>query len=209
MRIRSGTKRALLTVGGAALGLTLAVVLAVPAQAAAVHASAVHAAATHASKPSPNAASPAATSPALKAWLAKPVISATSLKGKKSSGVGRLTPGAKTQSVKSATLDSGLRITEYRGSSLLWTQNILEWYWSSSKITSSNGTQSVGYIFPNTAKGNGLTKTYSVASYQNWRGKETVGAGVVTPWGNVDVYETTQNDYFVLNRGGAYSYSTS
>ncbi len=207
MRLSSGTKRAFLAVGGATLGLALVLAFAGPASAASVRAS-------RPSSVSLSTPSPSSTPPALKAWLEAPSITESSVSDASSAASQAKAAKAAsakltTKSVKQSPLVSGSRITEYRGGTLLWTENILEWYWSSSKITSSNGSQSVGYVFPNTAKANGLTKTYSSASLQNWRGKETVGAGVVTPWGAIDVYETTENEYFTLNRGGTYSYTTS
>jgi hypothetical protein len=141
------------------------------------------------------------TSPALKAWLATPTISASAVTSASPSG-------AQPDSIKVTDPTGGKRITETRGGALLWTQNIIQWFWTSSAITSSTSWQGDGYSFPNTAKLDGIKRTYKSSIQEDWRGTETIGAGVVTPWGNVDVYESTINDYFVINRGGTYTYST-
>jgi hypothetical protein len=187
-RVRSAAPRQpLLAAGGVALGVTLALVLAVPAQAA---------------TPTDDT-DPTTPPPALQAWLASPTIDDTSI-------APTLTPAGDddtTQSVKAVSETDGERVSEYRGSALLWTENFLEWYWTEKKITQSKGWQEDGYIFPNTAAIDGISKTYSSDSRQNWRATETIGAGVVTPWGSVDVYQTDYTDYFTLHIGGAYSHS--
>ncbi len=101
-------------------------------------------------------------------------------------------------------LSGGKRITHRRGTALLWTENTLEWYWNSTKITSSTGWQQVGYIFPNVAHKDGISRTYKSNSNHNWRGTASAGAGIVSPWGNVDVFTTSLTDYYVLKRGGTY-----
>jgi hypothetical protein len=189
MRLRTGSKSALLGLAGSAIGITLAVGLTAPAHAA-----------------SPATDDPTPTPPALQAWLATPTIQSTDAAHASSTGsaVGN---AATTQSIKQTSETDGSRISEYRGSVLLWTENYLEWYWTTKKITSSKGWQTDGYVFPNTAKLGGIKKTYSATTSQNWRAVETVGAGVVTPWGDVDVYESSYTDYFTVHRGGEYSYS--
>jgi hypothetical protein len=106
--------------------------------------------------------------------------------------------------VKSAKLTGGLRITHKRGTVLLWTQNTLEWYWGATKMATSVGWQSDGFVFPNTARKGGISRTLKTSTQHNWRGTMIVGAGVVTPWGAVNVYEHSQTDYYRLYRGGAY-----
>jgi hypothetical protein len=96
----------------------------------------------------------------------------------------------------------GMRLTHKHGGPWLWTENILEWYWNHSKITSSSGAQDYGFLFPNTASKGGIVRTLVTRSQHNWRGTMIVGAGVVTPWGAVDVSRTSQTDYYELVRGG-------
>jgi hypothetical protein len=180
-------RQALLAAGGMALGVTLAIALAVPAQAATAT----------------DDTAPTTPPPALQAWLAGPTISDTSI-------APTLSPAGDddtTQSVKGVSETDGERISAYQGSVFLWTENFLEWYWTESKITQSKGWQEDGYIFPNTASVDGISKTYSSKTKQNWRATETVGAGVVTPWGAVDVYSSDYTDYFTIHLGGAYSHT--
>jgi hypothetical protein len=78
----------------------------------------------------------------------------------------------------------------YRGSVLMWTEDTLKFTYSSceKKVTSSSLSQRAGYVFPNVAKAKGTTKYYSATAKHKWHGLYAVGAGVVTPWGDVTVY---------------------
>jgi hypothetical protein len=111
-------------------------------------------------------------------------------------------PDVSTDAVTKKTLAKGMRLTHKRGSFLLWTQNTLEWYWNASKVTSSTGWQSVGYVFPNTARKGGIKRTAVFTNQHRWRGTNIAGAGVVTPWGDVNVYQSSRTDYYTLKRGG-------
>lgn len=166
------------TLLGATTSLVLAMTLAQPAMAA-------------------DDADPA-DSPALTAWRNTSVIeSGTAPK----SGDGSSTSAARvgTAAVR------GKRVVDKRGSWALWTQNALEWYWTSRSITSSTAWQSHGYVFPNTASNGGITRTYKGGYTHNWRGTSIVGSGVVTPWGDVNVFSTSRTLYYALHRGGTYS----
>lgn len=110
------------------------------------------------------------------------------------------TTSASTASSSQPT--AGMRLTHKHGGPMLWTENILEWYWNKSKITSSNGTQDFGFLFPNTASKGGIVRTLKTNSQHDWRGTMIVGVGVVTPWGNVDISKTSKTDYYELVRGG-------
>ena len=103
-----------------------------------------------------------------------------------------------------AKVVGGKRLTDRRGSFLMWTQNTLEWFWTSTRITSSKGWQSRGFVFPNIARNAGIKRSAKFATKHLWRGSNTVGAGVVSPWGDVTVYSTTITDYYTLKRGGGY-----
>ena len=190
MRLRTGSKRALLAIGGAALGLTLAVALAVPAQAA-----------------TRTVDDPSTDPPALKAWLSHDDIVATSAAADVIVG-DPASVSDDTDATTSIQDTDSERITEYRGTVLLWTENSLEWYWTAKKITKSKGWQTDGYVFPNTAALGGIKKTYSTASLQNWRAIESIGAGVVSPWGNINIYKADYTDYFTIHLGGAYKHTS-
>lgn len=177
-------KKSMITLAGAATGVMLALALAGPASAS-------------------DATNPA-DSPQLQAWLNSPSVEATPATAPATAPVAVKSLAA-TRAVAAAAATAGERINHKRGSVFLWTENSLEWYWNSSKITSSTGWQSNGYIFPNTASNGGITRTYKGSTQHNWRGTMIAGAGIVTPWGAVNVYRTSLTDYYYLKRGGAYT----
>jgi hypothetical protein len=155
---------------------------------------------------------PADAPPALQEWLgdapvvpgaicdsgttttAAPAVSATPQVG---------TPGGTVCPAGKKVL--GARLTHTRGGALLWTRNGFEWYYTSSKVTSSSGYQEVGYVFPNTARKGGVTRTLKATTHHAWRGTNIVGAGVVTPWGDVNVYQSSKTDYYDLRLNGRYT----
>jgi hypothetical protein len=95
----------------------------------------------------------------------------------------------------------GKRQTFTRGSALAWSSDTFEWYWNGSAMSSSTAYQADGYIFPNTVTLLGVHRTLAVASEHLWHGTASIGAGVVTPWGAVNVYTTTVTDNFTLTPG--------
>ncbi len=114
------------------------------------------------------------------------------------SGVG--SPLAEAPLAKTTAL-AGKRQTFTRGSTLAWSSDTFEWYWNGAAMSSSTAFQSQGYVFPNTVTLLGVKRTLAVASEHLWRGTASIGAGVVTPWGAVNVYTTTITDYFTLKPG--------
>ena len=142
-------------------------------------------------------------SPALKAWLGDTSVQETPVAGDaiQSAAASTLAASATAQTA-SSTPTKGERLTHKHGGPLLWTENILEWYWNSSKITSSNGSQADGYVFPNTASKGGIKRTLVTNGQHNWRGSMVAGIGIVTPWGAVNVTRTTITDNYELIRGG-------
>ncbi|WP_213814255.1 hypothetical protein [Glaciihabitans sp. dw_435] len=163
------------TVVGAAAGLALALGALQPATAA---------------EPDPGGVPPAA-----QAWLQQETSLTVPL-------VDKTQPLSPDATIRKVPRPGGARLTHYRGSFLMWTENDLEWYWSATKITSSTGWQQVGYIFPNTARKGGIQRTYKGVTQHNWRGTNYAGAGIVTPWGDVNVYQAAKTDYYALKRGG-------
>ena len=95
----------------------------------------------------------------------------------------------------------GKRQTFTRGGALAWSSDTFEWYWNGPNMTSSKAWQASGYVFPNTITLKGVKRTLAAASEHLWRGTASIGAGVVTPWGAVNVYTTTTTDYFTLRPG--------
>jgi hypothetical protein len=95
----------------------------------------------------------------------------------------------------------GKRQTFTRGSALAWSSDTFEWYWNGAAMSSSTAYQADGYVFPNTVTLLGVKRTLAVASEHLWHGTASIGAGVVTPWGAVNVYTTTMTDNFTLKPG--------
>jgi hypothetical protein len=168
----------------AAVGIALAVAMAGPASAA-----------------PPTTTPPTTPPPALTAWLADTSV-ASSAAAPKVAALGV------TSSLARPAVLVGKRTTFTRGSSLAWSSDTFEWYWNGGSITSSTAFQSDGYIFPNTVTLLGVKRTLAIPTQHNWRGTASIGAGVVTPWGAVDVYTTTITDYFSLTPGGGFSHSS-
>ena len=99
-----------------------------------------------------------------------------------------------------ATLE-GERQTFERGGPLAWETDTFEWYWNGALMSSSTAWQADGYVFPNTVTLLGVKRTFASTAEHLWRGTASIGAGVVTPWGTVNVYSQTTTDYFTLKPG--------
>ncbi len=84
----------------------------------------------------------------------------------------------------------------------MWSDDCVYWEVSGGKITSSKAWQDVGYIFPNIARAKGIKKISSSTASVTYRAKKTIGAGVVTPWGDVTVYESDYTDFLRVNANG-------
>lgn len=98
-------------------------------------------------------------------------------------------------SAKAASASTTWRGTFSRGSSLMWSKDYISWTTSGGKVTSSTGWQEAGYIFPNIARATGISKFSSSSSSVTYKACKTIGAGVVTPWGDVTVYEQDYTDF--------------
>jgi hypothetical protein len=142
---------------------------------------------------SPASAAPPPTTPppALTAYQTQTSIGAPSAVAPSGVGSHFVTPAALV----------GKRQTFTRGSALAWSSDTFEWYWNGSAMSSSTAYQADGYIFPNTVTLLGVKRTLAVASEHLWHGTASIGAGVVTPWGAVNVYTTTTIDNFTLKPG--------
>ncbi len=104
---------------------------------------------------------------------------------------------------RSASSKTSWTGTFHRGSALMWSDDCVYWEVSGGKITSSKAWQDVGYIFPNIARAKGIKKISSSTASVTYRAKKTIGAGVVTPWGDVTVYESDYTDFLRVNANGA------
>lgn len=106
-----------------------------------------------------------------------------------------------------------LRATAYRtrwylerGSVLAWSKDYLEWTYNGSSVSNGDAWQESGYIFPNIVRTNGIVQTGATTSTKyEYRASKTIGAGVVTPWGDVTVYESDITDYLTGDKNGNFS----
>lgn len=91
-----------------------------------------------------------------------------------------------------------------RGSALMWSKDNITWSYNSTKITNSSADQDCGFIFPNIVRCKGISKVsaYSSSTKHRYKGKKTIGAGVVTPWGDVTVYESDFTDQYDVTKSG-------
>lgn len=92
-----------------------------------------------------------------------------------------------------------------RGSALMWSKDYVNFSYTGSSVTRSNGWQETGFIFPNIIRKAGISR-YNTTSYTHyWKGTKTIGAGVPTPRGDVKAYDWDITDYFRAYGSGNYS----
>ena len=190
MHLASGSRRLLVPLVGGAIAVAMALTLSVPA---------------HADTTDPTDPTVPTTSPALDAWLNDLAVSDN--KASQQDVLAQEDLETASGVSKKDVTTAGERLEGYRGSALLWTANWFEWYWNLKKVTSSKAWQTVGFVFPNTAKADGVSRTAVTTTKHSWRAQDTVGAGVVTPWGNVNIYQNDWLGYAVLKIGGLDTYT--
>lgn len=106
---------------------------------------------------------------------------------------------------ESSVARAGKRVTFKRGGALAWSKDVIDWNYSNGSVTSSSAYQDSGFIFPNVVRTKGITKYSSNSSTHYYRGRKMIGAGVVTPWGDVVVHEQDITDHFrVTGSGNSY-----
>lgn len=100
---------------------------------------------------------------------------------------------------------SSRRAQYYRGSALMWTRDNVDFSYTGTRVSSSSGFQQRGYIFPNIARNLGITRTNTTTTNHRWRASNRIGAGVVTPWGDVSVYSSDFTHRLSVNANGSWS----
>jgi hypothetical protein len=80
------------------------------------------------------------------------------------------------------------RATYYRGSFLMWTRDNVDFGYNGSSVTWTSAYQQAGSVFPNVARNLGISKYYNTTYNDRFRAGNRIGAGIVTPWGDVTVY---------------------
>ena len=120
---------------------------------------------------------------------------------------GRVSVGAgRPQSSSFAALASASRrASYYRGSFLMWTRDNVDFGYDWSTVTWTSAYQQAGSVFPNVARNKGISKYYNTARNDRFRAANTIGAGVVTPWGDVTVYTSDFIHRLSVNYNGAWS----
>ncbi|MCL9662882.1 hypothetical protein L2089_19515 [Paenibacillus hunanensis] len=112
-----------------------------------------------------------------------------------------------TTNALTAAATTSKTVTFKRGSSLAWSEATVDWSYNGNAVTNSSAHQDAGYIFPSIVRKNGITKqTSSASSYHIYLSKTTIGAGSVTPWGDVTVYNNDYSDYIRVNKDGTSSH---
>lgn len=101
---------------------------------------------------------------------------------------------------------AGYRVSLYRGTFLMWTEDFVEWNTDGRSITSSTAWQNAGFVFPNIARAKGIYKHYVTPTQVVYRADKSIGAGTVTPWGDFHVYESNLSDFIAVNANGTYSW---
>lgn len=99
-------------------------------------------------------------------------------------------------------LRSGRRASFYRGTFMMWSRDNINFNISGGRVTSSSGFQEAGWIFPNIVRTRGIVRTSTAATTHLWRGTKTIGAGSVTPWGDIVIYNHDYTNYYGVHGNG-------
>ncbi len=104
-----------------------------------------------------------------------------------------------------AAASSSRRASYYRGSFLMWTRDNVDFGYNWSSVTWTSPFQQSGSVFPNVARNKGITRYYNTTRNDRFRAANTIGAGIVTPWGDVTVYTSDFIHRLSVNYNGAWS----
>lgn len=120
--------------------------------------------------------------------------------------------GGKTKSVSSSSSryssssqSASRRASYYRGSALMWTRDNVDFGYDWRSVTWTSAYQQAGWIWPNIARNRGITRYLNTTRNDRFRAKNTIGAGVPTPWGDVKVYSSDFTHRLSVNHNGAWS----
>ncbi|HHK5554391.1 hypothetical protein COL11_26885 [Bacillus anthracis] len=96
------------------------------------------------------------------------------------------------------------RVQHYRGGKLAWSKDFVEFTYGGGVVSKSTGWQEAGWIFPNIVRKNGITRYHTSKPVDRFRASKTIGAGTVTPWGDVTLYNQDFTDYIHVHGNGSY-----
>lgn len=95
-------------------------------------------------------------------------------------------------------------VTFGRGSFLMWANDYVRFSYDGTRILGSQAWQECGWIYPNKAWVNGISKVQYSTNVHKYRGKKTFGAVVPTPWGETTIYNTNRTDEYKVFANGSY-----
>lgn len=101
-------------------------------------------------------------------------------------------------SAKTATVTFG------RGSVFMWANDYIQFSYDGTKILGSYAWQECGWIYPNKAWVNGISRVQYSTNVHKYQGKKTFGAVVPTPWGETSVYSTSRTDNYKVYADASY-----
>ncbi len=109
-----------------------------------------------------------------------------------------------TPNVKAST--SNTLATFYHGTPLMWSKDYVSYsYIYRSKVVSSTAWQTAGWIFPDNISKDGIYRYSATSSEHDWASAYIMGVGVPTPWGSVNLINSTQVWYdHVTMYGGSW-----
>ena len=109
----------------------------------------------------------------------------------------------------SVAAESSRRASYYQGSALMWSRDNVDFGFNWSRVTYSSGFQQNGWIWPNIARNDGISRYINQAAKHTWRASNSFGAGVPTPWGDVKVYNLTYITTMNVTYNGAWQANRS
>lgn len=101
------------------------------------------------------------------------------------------------------------RASYYQGSVLMWTRDNIDFGFDFSRVNWSSGFQQSGWIWPNISRNDGISRYLTNVQNHRWRAKNSFGAGVPTPWGDVKVYNLTYTTDGNVTYNGAWQMQRS
>lgn len=121
----------------------------------------------------------------------------SALEAEPRSGVERIDQGALTHGGDNGAPMSSTQARTWfeRGSFLMGTTDTIDWTYGGGSIAQSSAFQTHQFVFPNIARNEGITRYSADSNLHRWRATNVIGAGVVTPWGDVTLYENTYTHY--------------
>jgi hypothetical protein len=120
----------------------------------------------------------------------------------RSASVTSKAPGVSLAIKTDANLKVG-HLEMYRGSVLMWGRDSITWSYDGTDVKDSSLHQEAGYIVPNNAEAKGTERYRATSKDHTWNGKYKFGAGVPSPWGNVNAWSGDFTTEWHVHENGA------